>query len=330
VTRLRSDAASPPGCARDAAAPDFWHACRLFASPAREAHVTIAANGQGFRDPASLVRDMLPGVFMRGFRRLVPALALLVGLAAAPLARAADAPKPPADAAEVMPAYSPLAAVAVMLKTGQALVFDDTSNRYFVVMVGDVLSGWKVVAIEEKRVIVVHGEERDELELVPPPRPIEGFKLPASAQVAPVTPAKPTEVVDPYAEPAKPAKPAAKIEDELVPAKKLTRGELNREISDFDRLDAAVDFAPAPGGGFELTRVDKGSWLFKLGLREGDVVRAVGGQRMASVDDAARVYAALRSTKAFTIELDRLVPATADTPAARKRVTLSFQITGQK
>jgi hypothetical protein len=275
---------------------------------------------------------MLAEVAMRSARFF--ALALIVALGWPVHARAAaDEPKK-SQSEEVVPAYAPLAAVAVMLKTGQALVFDDTIGRYQLVMVGDVIAGWKVVAIEAGKVVVVHGEERDELALVAPPRPIEGFKLPASAQVAAppaAPPAKVGEPEDPYAE-AKPAeKPKAKPpEDELVPTRKLTRGELTREISDFEKLDAAVDFLPAPGGGFELTRVDKASWLHRIGLRETDVVRAVSGQRVTSVDDAARVYATLRSAKAFTIEVDRLVPASAETPAARKRVILSFQVTGGK
>jgi hypothetical protein len=285
---------------------------------------------------------MLPEVAMRCI-----ALTLALSLALPLTASAADGPKPAASE-EVVPAYAPLAAVAVMLKTGQALVFDDTADRYRLVMVGDVVAGWKVVAIEAGKIVVVHGEERDELELEPPPRPIEGIKLPASAQVAPA-PARPAEkpadraggLEDPYAErkpePVKPepVKPAPRPavppqEDELVPTRRLSRGELNREISDFEKLDAAVDFQPAPGGGFELTRVEKASFIARLGLREGDVVRAVSGQRVASVDDAARVYATLRSAKAFTIELDRLVPATADAPASRRRVILSFQVTAAK
>src|SRR5262245_21692146 len=124
---------------------------------------------------AILVRGMLPEVVMR---RLAFALVVSLGLPVS--AHTGEAPKP-SEGEELVAAYAPLAAVAVMLKTGQALVFDDTKDRYQLVMVGDVIAGWKVVAIEAGRVVVVKGQERDELELVAPPRPIEGIKLPSSA-----------------------------------------------------------------------------------------------------------------------------------------------------
>jgi hypothetical protein len=275
---------------------------------------------------------------MQSVRALVASL-LLAGVAAAaglPAHAAAagkNGPGPAATAADVMPepAYAPISAVAIMLDTGQALVFDETSGKYRLVMVGDVVAGWKVVTIEATRVVVVHGEERDVLGLVVPPRAIEGIALPAPARLAPVqvVPApRDAEAAEarPAPAPITKVRPAPPAEDPTAP-RKLSRGELDRELRDFDRLGAAVDVTLAVSGGFRLTRVDKGSWPYRMGLREGDVIRAVAGERVATVEDAARVYARLRTTRAFTVEVDRPMAGIVDDgdpPATR--VVLQYTV----
>ncbi len=235
-----------------------------------------------------------------------------------------------------VPAYAPLAAVAVMLDTGQALLFDESAAKYRVVMVGDVVAGWKVVAIEARRVVVIFGEERDVLALVPPPRPMDGARAtsPGGASGAKNGPAREIGPIvadaDPApaapAPPAPKAKPAAPVEDPTAP-RKLSRQELNRELGDFEGLGGAVDVTLAEGGGFKLARVEKSSWPYRMGLRAGDVIRSVGGERVASIDDAARVYARLRSMKHFTIEIDRPMAGIVDVgDPPTTRVVLQYHV----
>jgi len=235
-----------------------------------------------------------------------------------------------AGAADEMPApaYAPLSAVAVSLATGQALVFDEALGKYRLVMVGDLVGDWKVVSIQETRVVVTHGDDRDELALVPPPRPIEGARLPKNTPVI----LRPTTVtpgdLDPAPTPAPapaPVKPKP-VEDATAP-RKVSRQELNRELNDFDRLGAAVDVSLAAGGGFMLSRVEAASWPYRMGLRAGDVIRSVAGERVAGVEDAARVYARLRATRAFTIELDRpMVGIVDDGDPPTTRVVLQYYV----
>jgi hypothetical protein len=267
--------------------------------------------------------------------RKLLASCLLVGvsLVAAPAAKAGSA----AAADESMPeaAYAPLDAVAIMLDTGQALLFDETENKYRTVMVGDLIAGWKVVAIEESRVLVLHDDQRDALALVAPPRTIESVRLPQTVvrvskngpvvvdcDPAPAVAAAPPAPAAPVAR----AKPPAPPEDPSAPHR-LSRGDLNRELSDFDRLGAAVDVVQAQSGGFRLVRVDKASWPYRMGLREGDVIRSVAGERVANIEDAARVYARLRQARTFTVEVDRPIPGIVDDgdpPASR--VVLNYHV----
>jgi hypothetical protein len=253
------------------------------------------------------VRKLFASLFLAG-----------VVASAAPAHAGASGKNGPISPAEVVPApaYAPLSAVAIMLGTGQALLFDETTDKYRTVMVGDVVAGWKVVAIHARKVIVLHDEELDVLPLVAPPRAIEGL--------APAKRLPPLEVsVDADAPKNRPATPA----DDPTAPRKIARAELNRELSDFDRLGAAVDVVVAETGGFRLTRVEKGSWPYRMGLRQGDIIRSAAGERVATVEDAARVYARLRASKAFTIEIDRPMKGIVEVPdPPTTRIVLQYYV----
>ncbi len=252
------------------------------------------------------------------------------------LARPAGADQEVAD--EVLPAYAPLRVVGVVLETGQALFWDERTSEYRLGRVGEELYGWKIVALEPKRVLVAQSGVQDQLELqqaptsflpVPakpgarrelpsvivvaePPAPTPAPAAPAATPSAPApSPAAPA--------PAPTAPPAATAPPRDVPAApppatspalleesySIARVELERELTDFGRVMAAVQVKAAPGGGFVITHLQAGSWLTKIGLREGDVVRSVVGERVSTVDDAARVYARLRGIRSFNVEIER-------------------------
>ena len=254
------------------------------------------------------VRKLFASLFLAG-----------VVASAAPAHAGASGKNGPVSPAEVVPApaYAPLSAVAIMLGTGQALLFDETTNKYRTVMVGDVVAGWKVVAIHEKKVVVLNGEELDVLTLVAPPRAIEGLALPKQRL--------PQLEVTVGADAPK-NRPATPADDPTAP-RKIARAELNRELSDFERLGAAVDVVVAETGGFRLTRVERGSWPYRMGLRQGDVIRSAAGERVATVEDAARVYARLRASKAFTIEIDRPMKGIVEVPdPPATRIVLQYYV----
>jgi hypothetical protein len=267
-------------------------------------------------------------------RKLLASCLLVVGVSAVAGSAANAGAAPGGDQSMPEAAYAPLDAVAIMLDTNQALLFDETQNKYRTVMVGDLVAGWKVVAIEEGRVLVLHDDQRDALTLVAPPRPMAAVRGPQTvvrvSKNGPVVvacePAPAAAVAPPPAAPVARATPPAPPEDPSAPHR-LSRGDLNRELSDFDRLGQAVDVVQAPNGGFRLVRVDKASWPYRMGLREGDVIRSVAGERLANIEDAARVYARLRQARTFTVEVDRPLPGIVDDgdpPASR--LVLNYQV----
>jgi type II secretory pathway component PulC len=96
--------------------------------------------------------------------------------------------------------------------------------------------------------------------------------------------------------------PPPKIIDETH---KVSRAEFDTYLGDFDRLLREARVSEAAGGGFVFDFLDAKSWLYKMGLRQGDIVLSIAGDRVSSVEDAARVYAKLLKIKKFTVEIDR-------------------------
>jgi hypothetical protein len=133
----------------------------------------------------------------------------------------------------------------------------------------------------------------------PAPAPAPAAAPPAQGR-RPVSHIAPT-VIAPPAPPTGSGRAPAILEEHRT----MSRADFDREINDFDGLMTTVAVGPAPDGGFVLTRLEPGSWLASLGFREGDVVRNVAGERVSTVEDAARVYARLRSISSFTVEVQR-------------------------
>src|SRR5262249_60515486 len=70
------------------------------------------------------------------------------------------------------PSTSPLKLVAIMLDTGQVLLWNESGGEYQLARVGDEVEEWRVISVvpEAKRVIVLRKGVRDELYLVQMPR----------------------------------------------------------------------------------------------------------------------------------------------------------------
>ena len=218
----------------------------------------------------------------------------------------------------LLQAYGPFKAVGIMLETGQALVWDEKKSEYRLVRVGEEHYGWKVVAIQRDKVVIAQADgAREELALTASPTEIRTPAPPKTAKVKKRLAPSLVEVTpdiqpSPAATPALPPPPVA-------PATRFTlsRAEVDREIADLERLMAQVEVNPAKGGGFVLTRMQS-PFLAKIGLKEGDIVRTVGGEAISTIEDGARVYARLRTARTFTVEVER----------AGARLTLRYDVSG--
>ncbi len=106
--------------------------------------------------------------------------------------------------------------------------------------------------------------------------------------------------------------PTAGIEDEapagppapVVTPTVLSRSELNVALGDFNKLSGLIRGAFTPTGA-RLDVVAQGSVFAKAGLRPGDVVTAVDGKPLRSIDDAAELYVRASATRAANIQVIR-------------------------
>jgi type II secretory pathway component PulC len=231
---------------------------------------------------------------------------------------------------DVLPAYAPLRTVGIMIDSAQALFWDEQAKEYRLGRLGEEVYGWKIVALEQGRVLVAQAGIQDQLPLEAAPTSFLATgatsgedRSPIASRIVIAEPPAAQEVAKPEAKPAKGAprtlpttpvdlQPAAPAPAAVVKAKApaeeshtLARAELNKELGDFGRIMSAVQVKVATDGGFSIAHLQAGSWPQKIGLKEGDVVRSVAGERISTVDDAARVYARLRTLKSFDVELDR-------------------------
>jgi type II secretory pathway component PulC len=264
-------------------------------------------------------------------------LHLLVVVTAAVLVGSSARGEEPGSELEILQAYGPFKAVGIMLETGQAMVWDEKKSEYRLVRVGEEHYGWKIVAIQREKVVIAQADgAREELTLTPTPTEIKtqikkgavkGQKrlAPTAVEITPdpvIVAKEPKAEVKAAPTPAAP-KPEVKaatpaVLDPKAPQRyTLKRADLDREIADLDRLMSQVNVQPATGGGFVLTRMQS-PFLAKIGIKEGDIVRTVAGETVTTVEDAARVYARLRTAKTFTVEVER----------AGARLSIRYDVTG--
>jgi hypothetical protein len=118
-----------------------------------------------------------------------------------------------------------------------------------------------------------------------------------------VTKVKPTEVQPGAAPPDRARSKDDRAKDEQV--KSLSRRELDWALSDFAALSRQIRIERVSGGGVRIVDLERGSFVDKLGLKRGDVVKRVAGHTIDTVDEAAAAYAALESARDVVVELER-------------------------
>ena len=206
--------------------------------------------------------------------------------------------------------------VGVILDTGQALLWDEAAGKYALREIGEEFQGQRIIGMEKDRIQLEHAT----MELAHPPivskkaakkmpamvvtangEKMNGGEAKIALPPAPVAPAAITEGA-PAPQPA-PA-PAAPAKKEVI-TQDITRSTIEVGLADFAQLSEEVSVQKADGGGWRLVRVKDGCVLRKLGLKDGDVVRRVSDLPINTFDDAASVYARIRTWDHLTLAVER-------------------------
>ena len=212
--------------------------------------------------------------------------------------------------------------VGVILDTGQALLWDEPAGKYALREIGEEFQGQRIIGMEKDRIQLEHatmelahppvvskraakkmpamivttsGEKMNGEIKMPPPAPV----APAAAAEMPATPPVP-----PPAASSASATASASAKKEVI-TQDITRSSIEVGLADFAQLSEEVSVQKVEGGGWRLVRVKDGCVLRKLGLRDGDVVRRVSDLPINTFDDAASVYARIRTWDHLTLAVER-------------------------
>jgi len=201
--------------------------------------------------------------------------------------------------------------VGVILDTGQALLWDEAQGKYALREIGEEFQGQRIIGMEKDRIQLEHAT----LELAHPPvvskkaaKKMPAMIVTATGEAKITAPPAATSAVA-EAPPAPP--PAPVIAAPAPPAKKevitqdVSRSTIEVGLADFAALSEEVQVQKADGGGWRLVRVKDGCVLRKLGLKDGDVVRRVSDLPINTFDDAASVYARIRTWDHLTLAVER-------------------------
>ncbi len=125
-------------------------------------------------------------------------------------------------------------------------------------------------------------------------------------------PTRPSEVRVTSAAPEGPAPRSVSLRDDAGSPRSddrselvaIARGDLDRALADFAALSAGIR-ARFSTSGVIVDSVGDGTIFQRAGLRAGDVITTVDGQRLHTLDDAANLYARASATKAMTAQILR-------------------------
>jgi hypothetical protein len=257
-------------------------------------------------------------------------LVLVGGVAVADPGERAEAPAKTQETSEPAKASKfPFKVVKILSDSEQALLFDQKRGRHVLVEVGDAVGkDYTVKSIDENEVTLAGIDVPVEIALAAPelPRPkakppakpadpyaddaVDGDSAPAdpygddepireaSANTDPAVASVPDAAADATPDPKPEAKPA-----DPTPVK-LAKKDVTSALDDFSALAASID-GSFTARGLAISKVKPQSVFAKAGLATGDVIVAVDGKPMRSLDDAADLYARAGSMKSATVQILR-------------------------
>lgn len=100
----------------------------------------------------------------------------------------------------------------------------------------------------------------------------------------------------------------------------LSRSELTSVVTNPNQFLAQVKVAPyleaGQVRGFRVDDVKKGSLAESLGIRDGDIIKGVDGQRLDSIEKAIQIYKEVRDRPIISVEIER----------GGRSITLTYEI----
>jgi type II secretion system protein C len=231
------------------------------------------------------------------------------------------APPPPRTAAPAPPPAKPAANLKLVGTVvgapdrTYAVIEDLGTKRQELYRVGDLVREAKVVEVTRNRVVLDNRGRRQELfsfEKSDPAGPPPGE--PVARQ--PAVPRRPIPVPQ---EPQQPQQPesqeseeeGADVEIERVSENmwRISRDDLIEQLDNFGQMMKEARLTPHFTGGqpdgFVITNLPGNSFLARMGLRGGDIMKGINGQKFGSLEEFFQAYQQLQTEPMLQLEVER-------------------------
>jgi general secretion pathway protein C len=197
-----------------------------------------------------------------------------------------------------------------------AVIEDLSSKRQELYRMGDLVKEAKVIEITRNRVVLDNRGRREELLSFEKP---DSGPPPAAAASSPVAPGLPRRPA-PAPPPQEPRETESEHEgepiEEEVDIERVSENtwRINRDtfVEQLDNLGALMKdarltphFNAGQSDGFMLSNLPPNSVLARMGLRNGDIMKGVNGQKFSSLEDVLQIYQQLQSEPALQLEIER-------------------------
>jgi type II secretion system protein C len=202
-----------------------------------------------------------------------------------------------------------------------AVIEDLGTKRQDLYRLGDLVREAKVVEVTRNRVVLDHRGRHEELvsfeksdtASVPPSealaRPPNVPRRPARGRPEPQPPQPPESQES--QEPQESQEEASEVEIERLSENmwRVNRDNLVEQLDNFGQLMKEARLTPhfssGQPDGFMLTNLPRNSFLARMGLRSGDIMKAINGQKFGSLEEFFQAYQQLQTEPMLQLEVER-------------------------
>jgi general secretion pathway protein C len=234
------------------------------------------------------------------------------------------APPPPKTAPPPAAAPKPAAnlkLVGTVVGNGDhtyAVIEDLGTKRQDLYRLGDMIRDARVVEVTRNRVVLDNRGRREELlsfEKTDTPPPSTATRQPAGRQpsaprrppLAPEAPA--TEPPQPEPQENQEETPEVEVEQVSENMWRISRDDLVEQVENFGQMMREARLTPHFSGGqpdgFMISNLPRGSFLGRMGLRSGDIMKGINGQKFGSLDEFFQIYQQLQTEPLLQLEVER-------------------------
>jgi type II secretion system protein C len=196
-----------------------------------------------------------------------------------------------------------------------AVIEDLSAKRQDLYRLGDLVREAKVVEVTRNRVVLDNRGRREELfsfeksDLTGPPSGEPTARQPTVPRRPTPAPQEPQQPQQP--EPQESEEEATEVDVERVSENmwRLSRDDLVEQLDNFGQMmkDARLTphFTGGQPDGFMIANLPKNSFLARMGLRSGDIMKGINGQKFGSLEEFFQAYQQLQTEPMLQLEVER-------------------------